>query len=201
MIATQRGLPVRQRAYLEEMVEREFRRLPEVIDWEAMRHDLGLLLGHYQQMARALATLEVKPPPDFLAKVVRVTDHWRSLDPEDANICLTAAWICDRVGAHELAWEYLTTPMARQLPDDRSLWDLAVGFQGAGARHLADRAFAAVFEADPTNPLTLWFRAENLQEMGQSEAAQDLLRQIADEAWPPGWESIQDQAREQLEGR
>jgi len=81
------------------------------------------------------------------------------------------------------------------------LSDLAIGLQGAGARHLADRAFATVFEADPTNPLTLWFRAENLQEMGQVEAAQGFLQQIADGVWPLGSEAIQEQARERLEGR
>jgi tetratricopeptide (TPR) repeat protein len=200
MIATQQGLPSRQRAYLERMVELEFRRLPDDMDWDAVRHDLGLLMGHYQQMAKAMSTLETKPPADFLVKVVRAADFWRSLDPEDGNISVTAAWICETLGDHELAWEYLTTALARQLPDARSLSDLAVGFQAAGARNLADRAYEVDFEADPTNPLSLWLRAENLQQMGQHETARRLLQQIVDGVWP-GWESIQRQAREQVEGR
>jgi Tfp pilus assembly protein PilF len=201
MIATQRGLPAHQRFYLEQMVEMEFRKLPEVIDLKALRNDLSLLLGHYQKMARAMATLEVEPPPDFLARVVRTADRWRSLEPEDPTACLTAAWIFQSLGANDLAWEYFTTPLSLQFTESKSWWDLANVLKEVGARELAEWAFQAVAEQEPTDALTLWLRAENLQEMGQTEAARHLFRRIADGPWPRGWESLQAQAREKLEGR
>jgi hypothetical protein len=71
----------------------------------------------------------------------------------------------------------------------------------ANDRELADRCYAAAFEGHPTEPLILWERARNLQELGQTEGARRLIGEIDEGPGRNGNEVIQKWAREEMEGR
>ncbi len=71
-----------------------------------------------------------------------------------------------------------------------------------GELNLADRAYLSAYETEPTNAQILWDRAQNLRQAGKTVAARTVLTQIADGAWQPRFQSLQAQARLQLqEGR
>src|SRR5205807_536778 len=56
---------------LEKALDLENEHLPEVLDLQAVRRDYAGLLDHYARRAAALATLNVPPPADFVARVVQ----------------------------------------------------------------------------------------------------------------------------------
>jgi tetratricopeptide (TPR) repeat protein len=198
-LAAQRGQSARSRSDLERALEIEFQHLPEVINLQQVRSDYGALLDHYQQVLDATATLQVKPPADFPAKVIRSVDRWRALDSEGAN-CQAAGKILQTLGARDLAWEYRTTPIGLH-PNESGPWlGLAQSLRQEGDLGLADRAFAAAFEAEPTNAQILWDRAQNLEQSGNHLEAQKLYRRLADGPWQPRFNWIQSQARWQLRG-
>jgi Flp pilus assembly protein TadD len=64
---------------------------------------------------------------------------------------------------------------------------------------LADRAYQAAFEAEPTNAELLWERAQNLRQMGRLAQARTLYRQVAEGDWQPRFGGLKDQARWALE--
>jgi tetratricopeptide (TPR) repeat protein len=149
----------------------------------------------------AMTTLQVAPPPDFADKVVRAADRWRALDRDGTAACQAAAKILQGLDARDLAWEYLTTPVGLQ-PNESAPWlSLAQTERGEGDYDLADRAYTAAFEAEPTNAQILWDRAQNLQQAGKRVAAQQVYRQLAGGDWQPRFSSLQVQARWQLENR
>ena len=78
---------------------------------------------------------------------------------------------------------------------------LAEALQHKGDADLADRAFAAAFEVEPTNAQVLWDRARNLHHAGKPNEARSLYRQLAEGQWQPRFQGIQSQARWQLEPR
>jgi hypothetical protein len=201
LLAAQRRQPARVRSCLEQVLEREYQQAPEVFDLWAVRNDYRLLLSFYQQTASAMATLEVEPPAKFVDQVVGTADRWRALDPDDATACWLAGWILQTVGLRDLAWDHFTTALTRPAASVR-LWPELVGvWRAAGERELADRACAAAFDAEPTNPWILRERAEILQELGRTKDSRRIVRQIANGTWPPGGDSAQKLAREYLEGR
>jgi ferric-dicitrate binding protein FerR (iron transport regulator) len=184
--------------YLEKALDLEYRSLPEVVNLEEVRKDYSALLDHYQRMVNAMHTLQVTPPPDFGVKVVRAADRWRSLDRDSTAACHAAGKILQSLGTRDQAWEYLTTPIGLQ-PNEAAPW-LSLAQAQHGARHfeLADRAYAAAFEAEPTNAQILWDRARNLQQAGQLAEAQKLYRQLAQGQWQPRFSGLQAQARWQI---
>jgi tetratricopeptide (TPR) repeat protein len=199
-IAEQRKLPARSLACLEKALELEYHHLPAVINLEAVRADYGALLNHYQQVVDAMTTLEVKPPPDLAMKVVRAADRWRALDHNTNDACRLAAKVLHALGEKDLAWEYLTTPIGLR-PNESEPWlALAQSERADGDYDLADRAYAAAFEAEPTNAQLLWDRAEMLQQAGKVTDARRLFRQLAQGDWQPRFSDLQSQARWQLTG-
>jgi Flp pilus assembly protein TadD len=105
------------------------------------------------------------------------------------------------LGERELAWDYLTTPVALR-PGESDVWtDLAATLKKQGERDLADRAYQSAFERESTNAQILWDRAENLRQAGRQEQATKLYRQIASTDWQPRFASLKEQARWQVEGR
>jgi ferric-dicitrate binding protein FerR (iron transport regulator) len=200
-IAEARGVTARSIACLERALDLEYRDLPEVINLEEVRRDYGKLLEHYQSLAQALATLKAPAPRDLPARTVRAADRWRALDRQDETACQSAAQTLRMLGAPELAWEYLTTPIG-QKPNEADPWvGLAKSLNREGNFALADRAYASAFETEPTNAQILWDRVQNLRQAGRHDEAQPLLRQIADTEWQPRFAWIKSQARWQLEGR
>ena len=69
-----------------------------------------------------------------------------------------------------------------------------------GELELADRAYKAAFEAEPTNAQILWDRAENLRRIGKTVEATGLFRQIAEGTWQPRFQGLVNQARTQVDG-
>jgi Tfp pilus assembly protein PilF len=200
-LAERRDQPAREFECLERALEAEYRSLPEVINLREVRADYARLLGHYQDLANALERLKVRPPADFVARVVRTADRWRALDPEADGACETAGRILRTLGERELVWDYLTTPVGRR-PNESGPWVALAGtLSRTGELDLADRAYAAAFEAEPTDAQILWDRAQNLRQAGKSAEAQKLYRQLAEGDWQPRFNWLRTQAKWQLEKR
>jgi Tfp pilus assembly protein PilF len=200
-LAEQRDMSARALEYLEKALEAEYQQPPTVINLETVRKDYDKLLDHYQNLAQAMVTLKIKPPPDFLAKVVRAADRWRALDQDSTQACQQAGRVLQTLGRRDLSWEYLTTPIAMQ-PNEAAPWqNLAQTLSRKGEMDLADRAYTAAFEAEPTNAQLLWDRAQNLRQAGETVAAQKLFRQLAEGKWQPRFHWLQTQARWQVENR
>jgi hypothetical protein len=200
-LAGRRNLTGRAVAYLEKALDLEYRDLPEVVDLPKVRADYGGLLEQYQQVASAITLLEADPAGDFVAKVVRAADRWRALDSDGTAACQAAGKILRTLGARELAWDYLTTPVG-QKPGEAGPWvDLAAVLKGEGEFDLADRAYATAFAAEQTNAQILWDRAQSLQQAGRLEEARAVYRRLAEGTWQERFRGLQQQARGYLDGR
>jgi tetratricopeptide (TPR) repeat protein len=198
-LAQKRDMTARSLECLEKALDREFKNLPEVIDLQQVRKDYAKLLEHYQGLADAMVALKLKPPAGFLTKVVKTADRWRALDREATSACQTAAAILRRFNERDLAWDYLTTPIGLS-PNEAGPWlDLAGTMSRTGELDLADRAYLSAFETEPTNAQILWDRAQNLRQAGKTTAARSVLTQIVDGAWQPRFQSLQAQAKLQLQ--
>jgi hypothetical protein len=194
-VAAKRDMTGRSLECLEHALDAEYAKLPAVIDLETVRTEYGKLLEHYQNLADAMVTLKVQPPAGFLAKVVRTADRWRALDREQASACQTAARILRALGERELGWDYLTTPVGLK-PNEAGPWvELAQGLRRTGDLSLADRAYRAAAEAEPTNADYLWERADNLRQAGRQPEALQLFRRIAEGRWQPRFQPTQARAR------
>jgi tetratricopeptide (TPR) repeat protein len=135
---------------------------------------------------------------DLIGGVVRAADRWRSLDTDSTAACQSAARVLSLLGAEELAWDYLTTPLSAK-PNESAPWLLlSQTLVQQGDLTLADRAYAAACEAEPTNAQLLWDRAELLGQAGRREAAEELRRQIAEGTWQPRFQALQQRARQSL---
>lgn len=193
--AQQRGLLAKAAAATEKAQDLEFLELPEVINLEAVRQDYRGLLSKYHQLAGAYNLTDTAAPKELVARVVKVADRWRSLDPDNMDVPEIAARTLQLLGAKELAWDYLTTPIGMK-PGEAEPWvRLAGTLKEEAAFELADRAYAAAFKADPTDAQILWDRAQNLQTMGLMDRARELYRQIADGDWLPRHRGLKDQAK------
>jgi ferric-dicitrate binding protein FerR (iron transport regulator) len=200
-LAQERDMPARAVECLERALALEAERPPEIIDLQSVRTDYGALLEHYQGLADAMVALKLTPPPDFLSRVIRAADRWRAVDHEPAAACQAAAKVLKRLGERELAWDYLTTPVALQ-PNEAGPWtNLAGALAKQGELDLADRAFRAAAQAEPTDPQLLWDRAQNLKQLGKRQDAQQLVRRIAEGTWQPRFQGLQSQARHLLDRR
>ena len=146
-LAGDREMPARRLECLEKALELEFANLPEVLNLEKVRTDYGSLLGQYEELARALATLKLPAPAGFRDKVVRTADRWRALDREQEKAATAAAKVLRGLGERELAWDYLTTPVALR-PGESDVWiNLADALKRQGERDLADRAVSGGLRA------------------------------------------------------
>jgi tetratricopeptide (TPR) repeat protein len=182
----------------EQAMELEFADLPDLVNLEAVRGSYGQLLGGYEQLAAAIVALEKDPPRELLAKVIRAADRWRSIDPDDTAACQSAARVLQTLGLKDLAWDYLTTPLAERSTEAAPWQNLAQALKQQGDFALADRAYATAFEVEPTNAQMLWERAQLLQQTGKIEQARELYRKIADSNWQPRFNGLKNQARNYL---
>jgi len=197
-LAAQRNSPAQAGRCLEHALDLEFRDLPPMVDLQALRGEYGQLLAHYQHLANAFAALEKEAPKEFLAKVVKAADRWRSLDPDPTQVCQLTAKILQTVDAPDLAWDYLTTPLGMK-PNEAAPWlNLARALQGDGCLQLADRAFAQAFEAEPTNAQILWDRAANLVQAGRAAEARGVYQTLADGQWQERFQGIKNEAKQRL---
>jgi len=200
-LAEQRDMKARAMECLEKALDAEFQKPAAVTDLKSVRADYGKLLEHYQGLADAMVALKLDPPAGFLSKVVRTADRWRALDSEGDPPCQAAAGILQRLGGRDLGWDYLTTPIAH-FPSESGPWlNLARTLGRQAELELADRAFKAAFESEPTNAQILWDRAQNLRQSGKTVAAERLMRQLADGRWEPRFQGLQNQARALVQGQ
>src|SRR5262249_24081222 len=135
---------------------------------------------------------------------LRSADRWRALDRDTGagpDGCHLAASVLRALGERELAWDYLTTPLAATPGEAQPCAELAAELRRTGELTLADRADRAACEAEPTNAQYLWDRAQALREAGRTARARDLLRQLAAGPWQPRFRGLQEQARWLLERR
>jgi tetratricopeptide (TPR) repeat protein len=201
VIAEARGMTARALGHRQRALELACEQRPEQVNVETLRRDYDALLGQYQKLATAIGPIDGDPPRELVARVVRAADHWRQLDPDPTPACQAAARILGDLGAAELAWDYLTTPLSAR-PNEAAPWEsLAKTLRQQGHIELADRAYASAFEAEPTNAQLLWDRAQSLWESGRREPARKLLRQLADGQWQPRFGGLQSQAKERLDER
>jgi Tfp pilus assembly protein PilF len=200
-LAEKREQPAREFECLERALDAEYRALPEVINLQEVRGEYGQLLSYYEEMANALERLKLRPPADFAARLVRAADRWRALDPDGNGACEVAGRVLRTLGERELVWDYLTTPVGRR-PNESDPWVALAGtLARTGELGLADRAYAAAFEAEPTNAEVLWERAQNLRRSGKAAEAQKLYRQLAEGDWQPRFNWVRTQAKWQLDKR
>ena len=199
MLAESRGMTARALSCLEKAMEIEYEDLPEVVNLQVIRQDYGRLLSRYQQLATAIATLEAEPPKRFVGRVVRAADRWRQVDTDPTAACQAAARILGDLGAAEMAWEYLTTPLAAK-PNEAAPWvSMANMLRQQGHFELADRAYASAFDAEPTNAQILWDRAQVLLQAGRAEDAKELFGQLAEGQWQPRFGGLKSRARQYAE--
>jgi len=201
LVAQRRNQPVRSIGYLEKALDLEFQALPEVVNLRQVRRDYGRLLEHYAWLADAVQTLKIEAPADLPTRTIRAADRWRSMDRDSNDVCERAARILKTLGARDLAWEYLTTPVGMK-PNEAGPWlNLARSLGHQGELELANRAYQAAFDAEPTDAQVLWDQAQNLDRAGQKAAADLLRRRIVDGSWQPRFAGLKAQAKWQLEGR
>ena len=179
------------------MLDIEYRDPPAVINLQAVRRDYGQLLDQYQRLAEALAVLGTRAAAGLHGPRRprrRPLARPRRRRPQT---CETAARILQIRGDRDLAWDYLTTPVGLR-PNEAEPWaSLAATLNRQGDLDLADRAYAAACDAEPTNAQYLWDRAGNLRQAGRLEEAQKLYHRIAEGPWQPRFQGIQREARDQ----
>jgi hypothetical protein len=197
-LAHRHGVTDRALACLDQAVNLEYERLPDVVHLEEVRHSFGELLGRFQQHADAAWSLRSRLPSDFVARLIRAADRWRSLDSDDTAACQAAARVLDTIGADDLAWEYLTTPLAARPAEPPPWLALAQSMREHKSFELAARAYARAFDAEPANAQILWDHAQMLQQADRPDAARPILERLADGAWDAKFEAIQSEARKSL---
>jgi predicted Zn-dependent protease len=199
VLAGKCGSAARSLQCLEKALDLEFQAPPERQMLLMVRRDYEDLLSRYGQLATACTMLEQKVPADLLARVVQAADRWRALDPNNPLPSQEAGELLLKIGARELAWDYLTALVSEQ-PDQAAGW-IIVGdtLKRAGELDRADEAYAQGSRAEPGNPQPLLSRATLLRRMARLDQSRRLLRQIVEGQWSVAHEGIQDQARVMLE--
>ena len=197
-IADARGMTARAIGFRQKALDIEFTCLPEKVNVEAIRADYSQLLARYEKLVTAIGPFREAASQDLLAAVIRAADRWRQLDPDPTAACQAAARIFGELGETDLAWDYLTTPLAVQANAASGWANLARTLRQQGQFDLADRAYAAAFAAEPTNAQILWDRAESLQENGRPDQALPIFRQIAAGARGPQFSGLQERAKQQV---
>ncbi len=184
---------------LDRALDIEYRRLPKKVNVQEVRTAFGYLMGEYEKLCLVVADLQDQPPKEVMAGIIRAADRWRVLDVDPTFACHSAARALRLLGQNELAWDYLTTPLASK-PNEAAPWvALAAQLAAEGDVDLADRAYAAAFDMEPTNARILWDRAQLLSRYGKGKAAARIYRRISQSSWQPKHKSLKSRAAEALE--
>jgi hypothetical protein len=194
-LAGQAGNVVRKVTCLERALDLEFAAMPETFDVHALRQDYDALLTGYGDWLTACKMTETPAPADLAARAIKFADRWRSLDPDPTAACQKASRVLRQLGEPELAWEYLTSPLAAGTNQAEPLKKLGDELQQSGELDLAAKALGAAYAAEPTNAELLWQQINVLMQAGKSSEAQPLLRKLADGTWQPRFATYQSQAR------
>ena len=198
-IAENRGMTARAIACWERALDIEYEHLPEKVNVAAV-----------PQRVRATCWTGIRSWPrrwprsapsrrgSWSPRVVRAADRWRQLDTDPTAACQAAAKILSDLGAADLAWDYLTTPLAAR-PNEAAPWiDLAQDAPRSRVTSAGRSRLCVGVRAEPTNAQILWDRAQALLENGRGDEAQKLFRQIADGQWDPRFSGLQASRRQQM---
>jgi hypothetical protein len=184
-LADRQGQPSVALDRLEQALDLEYRHLPEEIELQSWRRDYRRLLDHYTVQAPMLARTDKSQ--DLAQRTIRAADRWRAHDAEEGRTaCDLAAQVLKRLGQEELAWEYLTSPLALQPEQAAKPADLAAQLNRTGDYALADRAFAAACRQQPGQGQLLWDQAMNQLQAGKKDQGRQVLRRLVEskEDWP-----------------
>ena len=177
--------------------------MPEVYSVEPIRRDYGELLGHYAWLAKASQNLKTPPPADLLSRTVKAATTVGGVsDPEAMSACDQAVpRFYSSIGGQreaDLAWDYLTTPLALR-PNESQPWlGLAASATEEGDLALADSCYAAAFGAEPTNAQILWDRAKLLELRGEIAKSREVMNQLLAGDWQPRFDGLKLQVKQVL---
>jgi tetratricopeptide (TPR) repeat protein len=199
-VASDGGRLARSVTHLERAMDLEYASLPKSYNVEQVREQYSELFASYHELATIVAAPDADPPLDLVARAIEAADRWRSLDTDVTDACNNAARFLSELGREDLAWDYLTTPLALK-PNEATAWlNLAQTLRNDGNFDLSARAYTSAFEAEPTNAQILWDHAQLLEQAGHGKEARTLYSQIADGDWQPRFNRIKHQA-EQIDAR
>ena len=170
---------------LERAIQLEFATRPTVINILTVRTDYTELLAKCEELITASTTLELAPPADLAARIIQAADQWRTLDDDDTAACQTASRLLAKLNSKELAWDYLTTPLAENSGESAPWIALARSLGTDTQTDLADMAWTQAFELESTNPEILLEHARLLQTAGRIAPAKLLLKRAVDGTWQP----------------
>ena len=185
---------------LERAIQLEFATRPKVINIETVRSDYAGLLAKFEELITASATLEVALPVDLAAHVIQAVDQWRTLDDDDKAACQTASRMLAKLNMKDLAWDYLTTPLAENSGESAPWIALARTLAADKETDLSHMAWSRAFEFETTNPEILLEHARILVTSGRASVAQGLLNQIVNGTWQPRFSAVVEQARSEMNG-
>lgn len=184
----------RSASYLERAMDLEYENLPQRYDVERVRKHYDELFASYHELAQIVAAPDAGAPLDLAGRAIEAADRWRSLDTDVTAACNNAARLLNELGQEDLAWDYLTTPLAMK-PNEATAWlSLAETLRNDEEFELADRAYATAFEAEPTNAQILWDHAQMLERAGRSKEVRILYSQIAEGQWQPRFNQVKQKA-------
>jgi len=197
-LAAKQGKVARSILCEDRALDLEYGRLGETVDVRPIRARYGGLLKRYGALARVISSLSAEPPREMVAGIVRAADRWRQIDTDPKAACHAAATALRRIGADDLAWDYLTTPLAAKPNEAESWTDLAKALDEQGDLHRAGRSYETASELAPDNPQILWDHATMLEKRGRAEEALALYGKIAERNWPVGHRAVGEAAKKRL---
>ncbi len=181
--------------YMETALELEFENLPQHYSVKELRERYGQLFDRYLQLAKLTTVAGEAAPEEFISRSIQAADRWRVLDLDVTQACQQASRLLASLGLDQLAWDYLTTPLAMK-PNEAAAWlDLAQKLGSEKSYDLASRAYASAHDAEPTNAQILWDQAQLLKRAGRADEARALYEQIARGQWQPRFQSLQRRAQ------
>ncbi len=198
-LAASRRNAARLAKYLEKALDLEWEHLPETIDLQSLRADYLSLFSAYSELLGAYRSTDAKPPADFVARVIKFGDRWRSVDPDPSQACQLVSQVLRDLGEVDRAWEYLTSPIALRPAEAEPYQKLAVALAANRDLALAEKAYAAAFAAEPSNAQLLMDRVIVLQQIGNHAEARKLLQKLLDGSWQPRFDNLKNQARWMLQ--
>ena len=172
-LAERQGRLARQRRGLDQLEAS----LEGQVDLEVIRRHYSRWFDRIERFAHVVADPAMSSSRDFTAQLIAAADRWRHWEADVTVPCQRAAAVLRTLGADELAWDYLTTPLTDRPHESQPWMDLGKALAEQDELDQANRAFSAAFTAEPTNLQILWEHAEMRQQ------ARQLYEQIAEGDW------------------
>ena len=190
--------PARAAECLDRALALEFDRLPEEIELYDIRAEYSNLLELLGEAVESGPRYDADVRNRLVSSIVGAADRWRSLDPQSVEACRLAGTALARLGAVDLAWDYVTSPLADDVEPAPEWSNLAATYHHKGQYDLAQRAYELAIQADPANADLLWLQARTLIEAGHPAEARQRLELLTSGTWDPKYIHTQEQAKQAL---